>query len=52
MIEKILEGIKNIVGEERDSIAFLYMNREKKRQREDRRPATPLRILRSPLSQP
>ena len=29
MIEKVLEGIKNIVGEERDSIAFLYMNREK-----------------------
>ena len=28
MIEKVLEGIKNIVGEERDSIAFLYMNRE------------------------
>lgn len=29
MIEKVLEGIKNIVGEEKDSIAFLYMNREK-----------------------
>ena len=29
MIEKVLEGIKNIVGEEKDSRAFLYMNREK-----------------------
>lgn len=29
MIEKVMEGIKNISGEERDSIAFLYMNREK-----------------------
>lgn len=29
MIENILYGIKNIVGEERDSIAFIYMNREK-----------------------
>ncbi|MDD5944925.1 MAG: enoyl-CoA hydratase-related protein [Clostridia bacterium] len=29
MIEKIMEGVKNIRGEERDGIAFLFMNRPK-----------------------
>ena len=29
MIEKVMEGISNIRGEEKDGIAFLYMNRPK-----------------------
>lgn len=29
MIEKVMEGINNIRGEEKDGIAFLYMNRPK-----------------------
>ena len=27
MIEKIMDGIKNMRGEERDGIAFIFMNR-------------------------